>query len=220
MRIGIISGVKAEADAFMRDEKGKAMQLGPLDVRVLSLSGHHIRVICCGIGKVNAAIATALLAETRVDIMLIIGTAGKLSALPGNCFTISDAFQCDYGAWRDTGFAHYTAGSWPIGPAKLRPFTAAQTPDIGLPSARIVSGDSFIESAARGAAMQKFFGADLIDMETAAMAQVAARFRLPWAAIKAVTDHADGKSEGDFQRNLAQAAEMAAEAMQRLIVKL
>ena len=52
--------------------------------------------------------------------------------------------------------------------------------------------------------------AALVDMETAAVAQVAERFGLPWAAIKATTDEANGESAGDFSANLARAARRAA----------
>jgi adenosylhomocysteine nucleosidase len=52
----------------------------------------------------------------------------------------------------------------------------------------------------------------LVDMETAAVAQAAERLGLPWMAIKATTDDANGESAGDFSANLARAARRAAEA--------
>jgi len=43
---------------------------------------------------------------------------------------------------------------------------------------------------------------------------------LPWAAIKATTDNADGESVGDFQGNLKRAARTAADAAERMISAL
>jgi nucleoside phosphorylase len=43
---------------------------------------------------------------------------------------------------------------------------------------------------------------------------------LPWAAIKATTDNADGSSSGDFQSNLKRGAKRAAEATERMIAAL
>jgi len=220
MRIGIITGVQAEADAFLADAAGERTTLLGFNVRSLRHAGHDISITCCGIGKVNAAMAAMALAIKGVDLLMMIGTAGKLSALAGDCFNVVDAFQGDYGASRDEGFVHYNAGAWPIGPTTLSPFPAMALPEIGLPKARIVSGDCFVESAAHAARLRDTFAADLVDMETAALAQAAAALGLPWAAIKATTDDANGESGGDFQANLARAARAAADAAERVIAIL
>jgi adenosylhomocysteine nucleosidase len=57
-------------------------------------------------------------------------------------------------------------------------------------------------------------------MEVAAVAQTAQAFRIPWAAIKAPTDDANGESAGDFTANLQAAAERAARAVEMLITRL
>jgi adenosylhomocysteine nucleosidase len=43
---------------------------------------------------------------------------------------------------------------------------------------------------------------------------------VPWAAIKATSDNANGDSSGDFQANLKRAARLAAEATERMISAL
>ncbi len=220
MRIGIISGVQAEADAFLADQAGTRATFSRFDIRTLSLAAHSISITCSGVGKVNAAMAAMVLAAQGTDLLMIIGTAGKLRTITGDCFVIADAFQHDYGASRDPDFAYYNAGTWPIGDTSLTPFTAHPLPDIGLPKARIVSGDCFVESAAHSARLRDGLAADLVDMETAALAQVASALGLPWAAIKATTDDANGDSGGDFVTNLARAARAAAEAAEQIIEKL
>lgn len=216
MRIGVIAGVQEEADALAPGRHDRLEQHGHLSVRFVTLGAHEVAITCCGVGKVNAAIAATMLATAhRVELLMIVGTAGKLSGIAGDCFLIHEAVQGDYGAQRAEGFTHYTAGSWPIGPARVEAFLAHPLPDIGLPRARIVTGDAFVECPDHSLRLREGLSGDLVDMETGALAQAAARLGLPWAAIKATTDDADGTSAGDFQVNLLSAARRAAEAAER-----
>ena len=50
--------------------------------------------------------------------------------------------RIDFGAQREEGLVHYTAGSWPIGEAEVRAFTAMDVPRLGLPKARIATSDT------------------------------------------------------------------------------
>ena len=221
MRIAIITGVEEEADAFLPGQHDRIEQHGHLSVRHIDHGGHQVAISCCGVGKVNAATAATLLATLHhAELLMIIGTAGRLSAKTGDCFLIEEAVQGDYGAQRPGGFVHYSAGSWPIGPASVEAFRAYPLPDIGLPHARIVTGDAFVECPDHSLRLREGLAGDLVDMETGALAQVARRLGLRWAGIKAVTDDANGESVGDFQANLLRAARRAAEAVERSIVLL
>lgn len=218
MRIAIITGVEEEAQAFLPGSFRTVEQHGHLAVRFAQHAGHEIAISCSGVGKVNAAIAATQLAMFhKADLLMIIGTAGKLSDLAGDCFLLHETVQGDYGAHRPAGFTHYSAGSWPIGPAQVNAFLAWPLPDIGLPRARIVTGDAFIECPDHSLRLRTGLNGDLVDMETGALAQVAQRLGLPWAGIKATTDDANGASAGDFQANLLRAARRAAEAAERSI---
>lgn len=220
-RIGIISGVDVEAASFLPDQMSNGELLHGFSIRNEQLAGKHVAITCSGIGKVNAAVAATILCEHyNVDLLMVIGTAGKLCDIQGDCFQITEAVQGDYGALRNDGFAHYSAGAWPIGQAHIEPFRAAVMPDIGMPKVRIITGDCFVENAEHSRRLYKELGGHLIDMETAVVAQAAMRLGVPWTAIKAITDHADGESSGDFQTNLKRAARMAAAAAERIIAAL
>jgi adenosylhomocysteine nucleosidase len=221
VKISIITGVQEEADAFLPGQYERVEQHGHLSVRFVALGAHEVAITCCGVGKVNAALAATLLATlTHAELLMIIGTAGKLSDISGDCFLLHEAVQGDFGAQRPQGFTHYTAGSWPIGPASVEAFRAHPLPDVGLPRARIVTGDCFVECPDHSMRLRDGLSGDLVDMETGALAQVAQRLGLPWAGIKATTDDANGESAGDFQANLLLAARRAAEAAERSIVLL
>jgi adenosylhomocysteine nucleosidase len=220
-RIAIICGVAEEADAFLTDQPGRIEQRSGFSIRHLMHAGKSISIACSGVGKVNAATAATLLAQVcNAQLLMIIGTAGKIGAVEGDCFLIHEAVQNDYGARRAGGFAHYRGGSWPIGPADTTPFLALDLPNSCLPRARIATGDAFIECPEQARAMRAALGADLVDMETAALAQAAERLGLPWIGIKATTDDANGESAGDFAANLSRAAQRAAIAAESLITML
>jgi nucleoside phosphorylase len=219
MRIGIITGMAEEAAAFLPEEEGaKGAVISGFESRTVRCCAHDITLIHAGIGKVNAAAAAMMLALTHnVELLMIIGTAGKISGKAGNCFLITEAVQGDYGASLADDFVHFNAGAVPIGPSVVTPFRAAAMPDIGLPHARIVTCDAFIASGEHSARLRGRLGGDLVDMETAALAQVAQQLGLPWAAIKATTDDANGSSSGDFRANLMRAADSAADAAMQTI---
>lgn len=211
----ILAALPEEADALF---PGTGERVGGLfSERRLSVAGHSLVIATCGLGKVNAALCAGTLAGDA-GIVLMTGTCGSLGAAPGACW-IAEALQHDYGADQPGLFRRYRAGEWPIGEAGEAHFLAMADPGLGLPHARIASGDSFVacpDAAADLAAL----GATLVDMEVGAVAQVAARLGKPWAAIKAVTDEANGDSAGDFHANLVRAARIAAGQVERLVAMI
>lgn len=222
-RIGIITGVQMEADAFLpADDAGEtiASPFGP--VLTTERDGKAVFVHCTGIGKAQAAAgASWLIANHGVDLLLCIGTAGRISPTEGDCLYLHEAVQADYGAQQSGRFAHYKAGAWPIGPHEWTPFAALPQPDgLGLTNARIATADAFIECPDRSSYLRDTLACQLVDMETGAVAQIADKAGLPWAGIKACTDDADGAGAGDFEANLARAANAAADATKRLIALL
>ena len=220
MRILILAALDEEADAFMPGQ-GEPLDLAWPAARALRVSGHDVTVATSQIGKVNIATAAARLQALRgANLLLTLGTAGKLSALPGDCFYLARAVQHDYGARKPGDFVHYRPGSWPMGPSNIEAYAALPDPGSGLPQACIASGDCFVEDAAFSAHLVAALGADIVDMETAAVAQYATNAGIPWAGIKATTDDANHESAGDFHANLLAAAARAAGAMERLLALL
>ena len=178
---------------------------------------HDVAIAIGGLGKVNAALCTGALARDA-DLILMTGTCGALGAVPG-AYWIAEAFQHDYGATHPGRFRRYRAGDWPMGEPGEAHFAAMPDPGLGLPHARIASGDSFVACPAAAADL-KSLGATLVDMEVGAVAQAAMRLGKPWAAIKAVTDDANDASGGDFNANLRRAARLAGQEIERLVAML
>lgn len=211
----ILAALPEEADVLFPNTG--ICETDPIPVRRLAAHNLSLTIATCGLGKVNAALAVGLLGRDA-DIILMTGTCGALGATPG-AYWIAEALQHDYGAAHPGAFRRYRAGDWPMGEAAAAHFTAMSDPGLGLPHARIASGDSFIACSAAAADLQSL-GATLVDMEVAAVAQAAARLGKPWAAIKAVTDDANHASGGDFEANLVRAATSAAAEVERLLALL
>lgn len=214
----ILAALPEEADA-LRPGEGTGLDHGWPETRRLNIAGHAVLIATTGIGKVNIAAAGARLhARYGARLLLTLGTAGKLRAIEGDCFYLARAVQHDYGARRGETFIHYQPGAWPIGPAHVDPYVAMADPGTGLPPACILCGDAFIEDGAYARHLTAALDGDLVDMETAAIGQLAANLGLPWAGIKAVTDEANHASAGDFHANLLAASVRAARAMEHFLL--
>jgi adenosylhomocysteine nucleosidase len=211
----ILAALPEEADALFPDAGTRHDRR--IAVRRLTAHNHHLTIATCGLGKVNAALAAGLLGADAYTLVMT-GTCGALGAAPG-AYWLAEALQHDYGANEPGRFRRYRAGDWPMGEPGEAHFSAMPDPGLGLPYARIASGDSFV-ACPDAAADLKSLGATLVDMEVGAVAQVAARLGKPWAAIKAVTDEANDASGGDFQANLIRAARAAAVEVERLVAML
>ncbi len=208
----ILAALPEEADAVFPD-LGERYISAHLPVRSIG----NLRIATCGLGKVRAALAVGMLADPQTQLIAMTGTCGRIAPIAGDCFWISHAVQHDYGARLPHGFQPFLAGEWPLGVPGETDFAAMPDPGLGLPSARIVSGDLFLACSETSVDLAKRHQAQLVDMEVAAVAQAAATLGVPWAAIKAMTDKGDGTGKEDFAANLPDAARLAALSIEALV---
>lgn len=211
--IGIVTGMIEEADMLF----GSQGRADPARNHYYRAVSDNVRVACFGIGKVNAAMAAAMLVQEGCQMLFSAGVAGRLSKRAGEVFWISEAVQHDYGALRPDGIARFRAGALPFGRPSILAFTAMPDPGLDLPKARIATGDVFVECPDQSLRLANDVEADLVDMETAAIAQVAERMGRPWGGIRAVSDEADDSGVVRFQENVARAAANAARQVERLV---
>ncbi len=153
------------------------------------------RLLVTGIGKVTAAIALttelALAAHGAVapiEAVVNIGTAGALHDHHDGLFLPSRVTEHDLDAEVLTTMGYPTESSWEI-------------PDGD--GSVLATGDSFISEPTRRAHLARI--ADLVDMEGAALARVAAAFDVPLRLVKVVSDSAD-ESARDWPTRIDAAA--------------
>ena len=217
-----VDGVLAAATSRSTDASGFArIRLGDCDAVVAG----------SGLGKVNAArVATTLIERFACRALVSAGTAGGLDgAEPLQVVVGVELVQHDYGRSRGAGRLElYRPGDPPL-PQFRRDDFALSLPDglqqslralaAGLDHVRFgrfASGDTFVNDAETRARLVAL-GALAVDMECAAVAQVAEFHRLPWLVAKGISDAASNQSHEDFLAGLVAAAKRSAEVVAALL---
>ena len=197
MKILIIGAMEAEIALlktfFAPLEKN---QLKDLQLFQARHSQHELYFAEIGIGKVNAAYATAkILHFLAPDLVMNVGTSGNLSAQLklGDVVVATSSTYWDV----DVSAFNYAIGQVPKMPATYPMHTKwvalAKTTklmaDIQIASGPIVSGDSFIAEAETKQRIQMLFPYALaVDMESTAIAQVCHLENTPLCIIRSITD--------------------------------
>lgn len=200
--IGIIGAMESEvAQLTASMEEVQVVSQTGMDFYQGKLAGQDTVVVQCGVGKVNAALCTQILADRfAVSAIINTGIAGSLQAEVniGDIVLSEDAVYHDVDA---TAFG-YAVGEVPsMGrlsfPADRRLIELAAescrkaNPDIRVFTGRIVSGDQFIMSREKKEWLKSTFGGYCTEMEGAAIAHGAWRNRIPFLIIRAISDKAD-----------------------------
>ncbi len=174
-----------------------------------SLEGKPVVVVRSGIGKVNGAICTQILADCyQVEGIVNTGIAGSLRAEIniGDIVLSTDALQHDVDA---TVFG-YQVGQIPQmecfsfpSDEKLRSLAEScchrVNPDIRTYSGRVVSGDQFISSKEKKQWLAEHFQGYCTEMEGAAIAQTAWLNQIPVLIVRAISDKADDSATMDYE---------------------
>jgi adenosylhomocysteine nucleosidase len=218
-----------EVDGFLRGARNwptkrqgfVAVRLGAFDAIIAS----------SGLGKVNAAMQASILIERwHCRALVSAGTAGGLDgAQPMQVIVGTELVQHDYGRSRGHGELElYRPGDPPL-PEYYRDDVAlriserqrqdyqAITHDLAhVRYGRYASGDTFVNDTATRARLIAL-GAVAVDMECAAVAQVAEYHGIPWLVAKGISDAASTQSHEDFLEGLAEASMRSAEIVSALL---
>lgn len=225
--VAVIGAMAQEIELLKSEmENVAAAQFG----RFTCYSGHYggkkMVLALSGIGKVNAAVATAwVVHQFQPDCIINTGSAGGL----GQGLEVGDVVIGETVAHHDvdaTAFG-YAIGQVPQLPAAFagdeRLIAAAEQAAAAFDGAAvhrglIVSGDQFIHSSDKVAAIRSHFeGVQVVEMEAAAIAQAATQLDVPFVVIRAVSDLADEKADMSFEEFLQTAAVNSARMVQQLI---
>jgi len=162
-----------------------------------------------GIGKVNAALNCQYIIDTfKPDTIINIGVAGGIASVLeiGDIIIGTSLVQHDF----DVSVLGYAKGYMCTGIKKDKPtkyfgdkiiidkFKNSLTNLIDknkIYEGIIASGDQFVSDKKLKEEINKTFNALAVEMEGAAIAQVATRNKIPFAVIRVISDLADGKTE-------------------------
>jgi len=182
---------------------------GPYRWHRATLDGVPVLLAACGIGKVNAAALTQALLGGGAAAVVFTGVAGGVDPdlRVGDLVVAHDALQHDV----DVTPLGYEQGQvpgeptvWLADPA-LRDLVASIAAEVaeveGVRSlvGRVASGDTFVADPSRVIDLRRRFAASCAEMEGAAVAQVCARWGVPWSIVRSVSDTADHDAGVDFR---------------------
>lgn len=192
----VIAALEEEAHALVR-RMPRAESVGP---RLLIWEGGGLVVMVAGVGKVAAAMAAQYACDVfKPRCLIAIGIAGGIEdgARAGQVVVATGAVQHDMdgrpltkakGVIPGLGLSTITAD--PSVAEKL--LLAARFESKDAQSGLVLTGDQIVTSrSVRSALVKEFPEGACIDMETAAVAQVAHQNGLPWSALRVISDSAD-----------------------------
>lgn len=230
-RIGIIGAMEEEV-ARLKSEMHDVVTTMKASMEFLSgtLSGKPVVVVRSGIGKVNAAICTQILADDyQIGCVINTGIAGSLRSEIniGDIVVSTDALQHDVDA-REFG---YPAGQIPR--MDVLSFTADTklvrqavdsckevNTDINVFTGRVVSGDQFIADAAVKTKIIDEFDGYCTEMEGAAIAHAAYLNNIPFVVIRAISDKADNSATVDYPAFEKKAIEHSVNLVRHMVGQL
>jgi len=194
--VAVIAALEEEAHALVR-RMPRAESVGP---RLLIWEGGGLVVMVAGVGKVAAAMAAQYACDVfKPRCVIAIGIAGGVEdgVPPGQVIIATGAVQHDMDGRPLTdakgvipGLGLSIIGADRAVAEKL--LLAARFESKDARSGLVLTGDQIVTSRKiRDALVHDFPEAACIDMETAAVAQVAHQNGLPWSALRVTSDSAD-----------------------------
>ena len=88
--------------------------------------------------------------------------------------------------------------------------------------ATILSGDAFLQCKSKREKLREEFQAHLVDMESAVVAQVSSRMKVPFLAIRAISDivgvHPGGVPRGQLKKAAAASAKSVMKILEALLL--
>jgi adenosylhomocysteine nucleosidase len=233
--IGLICAIPQElvhlrsvlADAHSEDAAHTVFHTGTID-------GHDVVLAGSGMGKVNAAIVSTLLAD-RFGCRAIVfsGVAGGLdpSLAIGDIVIADVVVQHDAGVLENERVRTYQPGYAPvINPTDRLGYPAdpellarvkERLEGISIPGqivyGTVLSGDQYLNCETTRGRLLNELGGQAIEMEGGAVAQVCEAFSIPWLVIRALSDLAGGNALFDFTTFVDQAAASSAKILRRLL---
>lgn len=206
---------------------GQSGGQGPFTWLEGELEGHRVLLAECGIGKVNAAALTQALLSAGATRLVFTGVAGAVDPQleVGDVVVSSEAVQHDVdvtGLGYEPGEVPGSGRVWNADPQLMEAAraAAAELPGVRTMVGRVASGDTFVASAERTRWLAQGFGAAATEMEGAAVAQICARWGVPFVIVRSISDSADHAAEVDFRAFTLAAAANAERVVRGLLRRL
>lgn len=230
MKAAIIGAMEEEVALLKENiENPKLQTIAGYEFISGTMKGKDVVLLRSGIGKVNAAMSTAiLLQEFKPDVVINTGSAGGFdpNLHVGDIVISSEVRHHDVDV---TAFG-YEYGQVPQMPPafkadeklmKIAADCAKRINEIQVVKGLIATGDSFMSDPERVESIRhKFQDLQAVEMEAAAIAQVAHQFNIPFVIIRALSDIAGQESNISFDQFLDKAARHSANMVMDIVFNI
>ena len=195
MIFGIMGAMPDEVDQLCaRLENVTVEPHGGVEYHKGTLAGKQVVVCCAGMGKANAAATTqVLITKFGAEKIIFSGIAGNMTSKIG----IGDVCVGETVVYHDAQndmiaqSAPFTA-EYHGDPALLKAaLDACNACGVKAIAGKIATGDLFVGDATTKKAIEDKCQPDCVEMEGAAVSQVAARNGVPCVILRAMSDNAD-----------------------------
>lgn len=219
--LGILGAMEVETLGLIDKMKAKkTVRIGACDFVKGKLCGKPIVVCKCGIGKVFAAAAAALMIyKFKVKAIINIGVAGGAKPLKQCDVVISErTVQHDVDSTADgkvLGQVNGFDSPYFDCDARLVSGLSAALEALGrrFVCGTIATGDCFVNSNEKSSFIATEFGAKAFDMESAAINQVCVVNGIPFCSMRAISDNGDDGALMSFNDFVTDAADIAINAI-------
>lgn len=226
--LGVIGAMEEEVE-ILKDKMDikETVEVAGMEFYRGTLENKNIVLVRSGVGKVNMATCTQILADKfNVTAVINSGVAGTLDPElnQGDIVISTDAVQHDFdttvfgdplGEISRLGITFFEANNNMIEIAKK---ASENVSGIHIKEGRVASGDQFVAGGAIADRIKENFGqVSAVEMEGASMAQVAYLNNIPFVILRSISDKADGGADLSYEEFLPIAAKNASALVEEFI---
>lgn len=223
--IGILCAGDTELAPFLEHMKGQQItEKAMLKFHTGTINHVNVSAVYSGVCKVNAAIAAQLLIDMfHVDLIINAGTAGGMKEGVQLFDTVISERVIYHDVADDilTDFHPWLKSNYFLADQELCAIARAysQTSKHPVLFGTMVTGEQFIEDEKREEINRKFDPLST-DMETAGVAHVCYVNRIPFLAVRTITDTVTHQGIETFDQNCEAASEISAEIVLGILGQL
>ncbi len=219
--IGIIGAMPSEL-ADLRNDLGEANieKYASYEFFINEFDGKKVINVCCGVAKVNSAIATQILiTKFKCDCIINTGIAGGMNTDVKVCDIViaSEVMHHDVTTRFLENYPPY-CGNYPAD-KKLIKIAQKACDEKGYKyfNGKIVSGEQFISDSVLKGQIVSDFSPHAVDMESASIGHCCFRNDVPFATVRCISDNADDEGEMSYDEFEKIAAKKNAEVVLTMI---
>ena len=223
-KIGMLVAVEMDAVLRRYGTAERREKRSGFEIHVYDMGAYELYAIRSGAGEISAAAATQMLIDRfEVELVVNFGVVGGLTEEMAQTKTcvVERVVHYDYDT---TAYDHCLLGQYMGYPDEyLRPTPALVERATAIcPELKVVtcaSADKFVEGGEAKRSLHERWGADICEMEAAAVVLTCNRSKVPCLLIKTVSD---GLMQGgeDFGTALRHTSELCLEVADKIIREL